>query len=539
MQRSLGQVRKYFPFLLVLLLLSAAECIIYPVGDFALNDDFAYARSVYIWDKTGEFQIGGWPAMSLFSHSLLGLFFVKLFGFSYTVLRFSNMALCLITLFFIYRFFLKYQRPGISALVCVFIVFNPYYMNIFNSFMTDLTFFNYSFLAFYFLHNYYVHRKYKWLIPFFLFTVLSILARQFGVLLLFAFVAESVIDFIRSRRAKQILISLSLLALGFFILFYFEKNVFHIQKGYNYQGIFVAGNELEVDTNIWRNIFEKTILFLKFSGSLFILFFVLNFTVLKQRMLNSHKILFFIGVLIFVGSLFLVDHKEITGHLVINFGLGIESTVDRLYIGTNVTHGSCNILFYGLISLFFGGYILFALWVSSKKINKDLSINPQKQFIIFLVTGYFLLLAIAETAFDRYCIFVAFFSVMYLMMGEIKVSKYSVIASLSITVLIGGFSVLATKDYFRAARLKEKIRADLIANYGVKDHELNAGAEHVFWDRSVNEFNWVNWDHFNDKKYLVTRGPLQNFTVFKVYTYKRTMPPCIDTFYVLQKSPVK
>lgn len=532
----MDQFRKYFPFLLVLLLLGVAECIIYPIGDFALNDDFAYARSVYVWDQTGHFEIGGWPAMSLFSHSLLGLFFVKLFGFSYTVLRFSNMALCLVTLFFIYRFFLKYQNPAISGLVCAFIVLNPYYINILNSFMTDLTFFNYSFLAFYFLHNYYVHQQYKWLIPFFLFAILSVLARQFGVLLLLAFVVVSIIGSVRSGQTKQLFISILFLTCGFLILYYFEKNVFHIQKGHNYRGVFISGSDTEFGKDLWWNIFEKTILFLKFSGSLFVLFLVLNLAVLKRHILTSNKIAFFVGSLLLVGSLFFVDHQPITGHLVINFGLGIESTIDRLYIGTNLAHGSCDVLFYSLMALFIAGYILFALWFSSGKLLSFFSSAPQKQFVVLLVAGYFLLLAIVETAFDRYCIFVAFFIVIYFMMGELKTSKYSVLGSIFLWILIGSFSVLATKDYFRAARLKSKIRTELMANYGIKDHELNAGAELVFWDRSINEFNWLNWDHFNDKNYLTTRGPLQNFTVFKTYTYKRYMPPCIDTFYVLKKT---
>ena len=143
----------------MLFVFAVAEFIIRPIGEFALNDDFAYARSVYFWDKTGVFEIGNWPAMSLFSHALLGFGFVKIFGFSFTVLRFANMALSLASLFYLYRFVLKYHSSTISALICGFIVFNPYYMNLFNSYMTDLTFCNFSFLAFYFLNAYYESKK--------------------------------------------------------------------------------------------------------------------------------------------------------------------------------------------------------------------------------------------------------------------------------------------------------------------------------------------------------------------------------------------
>ncbi|MFO0356393.1 MAG: hypothetical protein ACK50A_05515 [Sphingobacteriaceae bacterium] len=124
--------RKYLPFLLLIIVIFFTEWFISPFGDFSLNDDWAYAKSVYHWHQSGEFSIGVWPAMSLWSHALLGLSFVKLFGYSLSVLRLANMSLCLITLFFIYRYFCKSNKPALSALVCLFIVFNPYYLNLFN-----------------------------------------------------------------------------------------------------------------------------------------------------------------------------------------------------------------------------------------------------------------------------------------------------------------------------------------------------------------------------------------------------------------------
>ena len=102
--------KKYFPFFILLFVVFIVELFINPIGDFALNDDWAYGKSVYHFNKYNEFVIGLWPAMSLYSHALLGLVFVKLFGFSFTVLRFANMFLCLITLFHLYNFFCKKNK---------------------------------------------------------------------------------------------------------------------------------------------------------------------------------------------------------------------------------------------------------------------------------------------------------------------------------------------------------------------------------------------------------------------------------------------
>ncbi len=101
---------------------------------------------------------------------------------------------------------------------------------------------------------------------------------------------------------------------------------------------------------------------------------------------------------------------------------------------------------------------------------------------------------------------------------------------------MASYSVLATKDYFTAARLKKNIRTELIKKMIVKDFELGSSAEHQLWDMSIDEVNWVNWDHFNDKKYLITRGGLNGFKVYKKYPFLRFMPVYTDTFFVLKRN---
>jgi hypothetical protein len=532
-------IKKYAPFLLMLFLIALAELIIYPVGEFGLNDDWAYARSVYVWNETGHFELGGWPAMTLFSHSLLGLFFVKLFGFSYTVLRYANMTLCLGTLFFLYRFFLNYQSPKISFLLCAIVVFNPYYMNLFNSFMTDLTFFNYSFLAFYFLHNYYKTKKYPDLFLFFLFSILALLTRQFGILLFCAYIVAAGKECMSSRKLFSLISPILMFLAGLLVLFFFEKYILSVQPGNNYQGLFAKGHDLDISNRVCWQIFEKTILFLKFAGSFFLVVFVLCLPQFKQRLAHANKWWLVIGILVFTLSLLIVKHNPVTGHLVINFGLGIESTVDRLYIGTNVAHGSNTVLFYFLNGLFVAGYLLFGVWFCASRPSSLSGLSPSKLFILVVISGYFLLVGIAETEFDRYCILPGIFLIVYLTMTELRFNKWSLLASVLALFLLGSFSVIGTRDYFTAARLKLDIKKDLLADHGVKKGELNPGAEHVFWNKTLDDFNWVNWDHYSDKKYLVTRGPLPDFSIYKTFTYRRYMPLGTDTFYVLKNNRLK
>ena len=67
------------PFWLIFIIWILALLIINPIGDFPLNDDWAYGWSVNKWLESGEFQIIDWPAMSLFSHVAWGTLCAKIF----------------------------------------------------------------------------------------------------------------------------------------------------------------------------------------------------------------------------------------------------------------------------------------------------------------------------------------------------------------------------------------------------------------------------------------------------------------------------
>ena len=302
--------------------------------------------------------------------------------------------------------------------------------------------------------------------------------------------------------------------------------------------MFFSKSTLELNFSVVPRVLEKAISITKFGGILFLAFFVLFFPSLQKRIQQTKKNYVVGGSIVFIAALFFINHTEITGDVVINFGLGIESTVDRLYIGDNRHAGSSDTLFYGLFAFFIIGYLLFTLWFSTAKLNRFFLLNPTKQFLVLACIGYLVLIGIAESSFDRYCIFIAFFALIYLMQSPLSYSKNSVLLSLILLFFTASFSVLATKDYFTAARLKKKIRTEFVSN-GVKDFEINSGGEHQFWDKTDEEVNWINWDHFKDKKYLITRGPIEGFSVYKTYTYKRFMPMRTDTFFVLSNNVIK
>ena len=67
-----------------------------PIGDFPLNDDWAYAYSVQHLLQHGEFRLSDWTATNLLGQAVWGALFCLPFGFSFTTLRLSTAVLGLV-----------------------------------------------------------------------------------------------------------------------------------------------------------------------------------------------------------------------------------------------------------------------------------------------------------------------------------------------------------------------------------------------------------------------------------------------------------
>lgn len=524
-------------FFILLLILLIAEFIIYPIGEFPLNDDFAYARSVFVWNETGSFQLGSWPAMTLFSHSLLGLFFVKLFGYSFIVLRFSNMLLCLIVLFVLFNYFKKYQSSNIAAFICGVIFFNPYYVNLFNSFMTDLTFMNFTILGFYFLNEYFKSGKIFQIILFLLFGLLAVLVRQFGIVLFLAFLMVEIIRFLRVREARRVFIAIICTVISLFTLYVFEGIlVKQLSNNAAYKGIFFMRAEVPLTGNLVWQILSKAQLLLKFAGSFLVLILPLYWDWFRIRLFSSNKLrvalIFIIGTVLF----FFLNHQPITGHLVINFGLGVESTIDRLYIGNNTEAGIHNGLYYALMFLFSLGYFFGLLFISVINWKKIILINNSVLFLTIAVLLYFIIIGVAETSFDRYCLFPALLMILALMQLKVTPNKIVLRNCMFVGIIIASYSVFGSKDYFIKARKKDEIAKELILQENITLSQLGVDAEHQLWDGTINDYNWVNWDHFTEKQFIISRGEIDGFKIYKKYPFQKFMPYEMDTLYVLKNT---
>jgi hypothetical protein len=120
---------------------SVSLLIVWPVGNFPLNDDWAFARTVKRFLESGEYYPTSWAAMPLLSQTLWGTLFCLPAGFSFNALRCSTLVMSFAGLLFTYLA-LRYAQPSrwVAVLGTLTLVFNPIYFALSNTFMTDVTF---------------------------------------------------------------------------------------------------------------------------------------------------------------------------------------------------------------------------------------------------------------------------------------------------------------------------------------------------------------------------------------------------------------
>src|SRR5206468_3356956 len=117
----------------------AAVLLAWPVAEIAFADDWSYAFTVKRLAETGHILYNGWSSPSVLTQSYWALPWVKLLGFSFTGLRFSNLPLAAGAVALTY---LLGRRAGLSTSFAVFAALllglSPLFLPLAASFMSDV-----------------------------------------------------------------------------------------------------------------------------------------------------------------------------------------------------------------------------------------------------------------------------------------------------------------------------------------------------------------------------------------------------------------
>lgn len=172
---------------LLFLIMLIAECVVWPQGEFPLNDDWSYTWSAKWLYMHGDIRIGDWPAMTLWSHLVWGLLFLKVFGFSFFILRFSMMVAAFISLRLLLKIIGKRSDMHSGLAAAITLLSCPIFFNLANTYMTDISFIMFAIAAVYAASRFFEEGQTLHFILVFIFSILLTLVRQYGVVLPIAF----------------------------------------------------------------------------------------------------------------------------------------------------------------------------------------------------------------------------------------------------------------------------------------------------------------------------------------------------------------
>lgn len=139
--RGQGLRHALAPLALVLLAYAALLLSADPRGGFPLNDDWSYAATARRLAEGGGFRPGSWTSFPLFTQALWGAAFVRLFGFSFEILRLSTVALGAAALLSAWWLARHLGASGWSAAVlAACLAVNPIFFSLSLTFMSDVPF---------------------------------------------------------------------------------------------------------------------------------------------------------------------------------------------------------------------------------------------------------------------------------------------------------------------------------------------------------------------------------------------------------------
>ena len=102
-------------------------------------DDFSYTKSALILAQTGHVVYVGWAAAMIGWQLYLGAIFIKVFGFSFTVVRLSTLPIAMLTAFLVQRAFVRSGLNDWNAcLGTLALMLSPLTLALTFSFMTDI-----------------------------------------------------------------------------------------------------------------------------------------------------------------------------------------------------------------------------------------------------------------------------------------------------------------------------------------------------------------------------------------------------------------
>jgi hypothetical protein len=539
-------LKKYFtfPFYLSIIWLI---CIILvnPIGDFPLNDDWSYARNAQALALDNKIYFDDWGAMTLIAHTMWGALFCKIFGFSFTVLRFSTLVLGWIGLLVTYRFFQEGGMKEKQAFwATILLAFNPFYFANSFSYMTEVPFMCFLMSAAYFSLKALNGEEQKNILLAAVFSIIATMIRQPGILVPLAFLITYITKNKLSLRSVAHGFTPFLLTLGSLIMFTNWRNTnFGLSKNF--------GKTSQLIDNITNGNLENAIAN-KASG-FFILWGLFLMPMLIVLLVHFWKKIPPLGKVISIVIALLLSYPyyhsladSYIGNTFMNLGIGPIVLPNENSNTVNHLHQNDwkNFTLLGFISA-----IILLKWILIRtaqlllfiKYKTSDSVNWNTFFALATAFGYFAFLMLNNFYFDRYSLVAFPFLILMLFPQGEKISipkPLKIVGQITLATIIL-FSIGATHDYLSWNRARWEAVDYSHQTLKLTPPQVNGGFEYKKWfginfNRPLGYQGLENWDDPREQ-YIISHSDLCIFKNIKSFPYVQYFPPKQHSIFLLKK----
>lgn len=466
--------------------------VINPIGDFPLNDSWSYAKPVESLLKGEGIQYTGWMSMTLFAQVLWGALWCKIGGFSFTILRFSTLFLSGIGVLFSYKLLRQMMENKKSAFVMTLLVlFNPIYLNLSFSFMTEVPFYTTTIIGIYYYLKFLKKEDHTSLVIGTLFIIISILIRQLSLVVPLALFLIGILRYTRNKEIEKIVLYFPPFVVSIIIYFVYQKIA---AEYFNAGGRYDERNKIFIDT-VLSTPFSWIITVLKrnIMGALYIVLFISP--IIVSMFYNTSKKIKVMSIVF--GSLYFIYlfHKQyifpFLDNIIYDFGLGPATLYDSYWHFRGLEKTNKLSAFFWMFLTWAISILFVFLWGDTirKLCLRVLNLDDKKVFIVFVLLGYLTLIG-SIPGFDRYYLFPI---ILVLLLSKIDINMKIVFP---ILVPIAWFSIVGTHDYLSWNKARWKCIDYLMKDKGITSSKIDGGFEFNGW------YNYNETDYSSGRKNL-------------------------------------
>ena len=460
--------------------------IVNPIGNFPLNDDWSYAKPVHSLLNGDGIKFTGWMSMTLFSQVIWGAIWCKIFGFSFTILRFSTLFLSGLGVIYTYKLIRVFNANLTHSFAfSLLVLFNPIFLNLSFTFMTDVPFYTLSIIAIYHFTKHLENKLVSHLIFAAIFSVIATLTRQLALIIPLSFFVVGIYDFILTKNIKlKYLIPFIISCIVFLIYQEIAHHFFDARGRYDEMNNKLL-SQITASPITWIiSVFNRSVI-----GWLYLTLFI-SPILLGLIIKSSKKIIFTSVVVGGIFSIFLFSKEyvfPILDNIIYNLGLG-PATLYDYWFGDKQGNHQINNYFWLFLTIFVCILFIYLIIKLGGALAKKIMYSQKMIFIGIIFIGYLVLICSIYT-YDRY--YVLPLTLLLIIISstlKLKISKYMFSILL---FLISAFSVLATKDYLAWNQARWQVAHHLMERKQITSAKIDGGFEFNGW------FNY-NDDDFNN-----------------------------------------